>query len=142
MLNPILAEERIRSHQAELIHQAEVDRLTSQAASDHSAPIPPEALRARVGDLLLAYALKLKGLDIPQGANLGYRLSAALPTLAAPVQAALLPVAAQPRPTSGFSLLCYDNLPAIGLMYWRLDSLGARGAATGGYLTLTWLASQ
>lgn len=136
MLNPALVQERIRSHQAELVRQAEGDRLARQASAGQ--PTPTEALRSRLSDLLLASALKLKRLDAPAGFQAAYHVTAGLPS---PAAGALVPAqaAAHPRPTFGFSLLRYGSLPAIGVMYWRLDTLGARGATAGGYLTLTWL---
>lgn len=139
MLNPTIAQERIRSHQAELAREADGDRLARQATANQA--LPTEALRARLGDLLLASALKLKRLDAPAGFQAAYRVSAGLPAPAAPA-GALLPASAtaQARPTFGFSLLRYGALPAVAVMYWRLDTLGARGTAGNGYLTLTWLA--
>jgi hypothetical protein len=137
MLNPILAQEHVRAHQAELAREAEGNRLARQATADQLTPT--DALRSRLSDLLLASALKLKRLDAPTGFQAAYHVTAGPPS---PAVGALVPAqaAAHPRPTFGFSLLRYGSLPAVGLMYWRLDTLGARGATAGGYLTLTWLA--
>ena len=139
MLNPALVQERIRSHQAELAREAEGDRLARQASSGQ--PTPADALRSRLSDLLLASALKLKRLDAPAGFQGAYRVTAG-PATPAVAAGALVQAqgATHLRPTFGFSLLRYGSLPAVGVMYWRLDTLGARGAAAGGYLTLTWLA--
>lgn len=156
MFNPQFVEHEIATHQANLRREAENERLARQAQSSpahadaSSGAGEAEGLRSRLGDLLLAYGLKLKRLDapavlasgttpaIPRGARLALVATAPLPaSTPAPASA---PAMAQP--VSGFSLLRYETLPPVGVIFWRLDRLGAGMAGRqGGYLTLTWLAA-
>lgn len=154
MMNPRFVEHEIASHQADLRREAEMERLARQARVAHEGrgmagtAGDGEGLRSRLGDLFLAYGLKLKRLDAP-GALSGSASGPAIPAGAhlALVAAAPLPASAPAMapPVSGFSLLRYETLPPVGVFFWRLDSLGA-GAGAGamgrqGYLTLTWLAA-
>lgn len=154
MFNPQFVEHEIASHQADLRREAENERLARQAGAARegrgTAGNTGEGLRSRLGDLLLAYGLKLKQLDTP-GALAGSAPGPSIPAGArlALVTAAPLPASApaMAQPISGFSLLRYDTLPPVGIFFWRLDRLGAAaGTAAGtagrqGYLTLTWLAA-
>ena len=151
MFNPQFVEHEIATHQASLRREAEIERLArqAQAATAHegqnTGAREAEGLRSRLGDLLLAYGLKLKRLDapaalaggtmaaIPRGARLALVTTAPLPASAS------APAIAQP--VSGFSLLRYETLPPVGVFFWRLDHLGAGMAGRQGYLTLTWLAA-
>lgn len=145
MINPRLVEHEIATRQADLRHQAEIQRLARQARAaraGQSTTSTAEGLRSRLGDLLLAYGLKLKRLDAPGAVPGG---TAAIPSGArlALVATAPLPASApaMAQPVSGFSLLRYETLPPVGVFFWRLDRLGfGGGAGRQGYLTLTWLA--
>lgn len=152
MFNPQYVEHEIATHQADLRREAEMERLARQAGaareSQSTAGNAGEGLRARLGDLLLAYGLKLKQLDTPRAVAGGARgpnipAGARLALVATAPLPASVPATAQP--VSGFSLLRYDTLPPVGIFFWRLDRLGAAaGTAAGaasreGYLTLTWL---
>lgn len=151
MFNPQFVEHEIATHQADLRREAEIERLARQAQSSRAregqnpGSGEAEGLRSRLGDLLLAYGLKLKRLDapavlaggathaIPRGARIALAASTPLaPSASAPAMA---------QPVSGFSLLRYETLPPVGVFFWRLDRLGAGMAGRHGYLTLTWLAA-
>ena len=150
MINPLFVEHQTSSHQADLRHEAEMDRLAHEAKGPREgqgAVGDSEGLRSRLGDLLLAYGLRLKRLDapsalsggtaaIPSGARLAL---VAVPPLPTP---APTPASATAQPVSGFSLLRYETLPPVGVFFWRLDRLGfgSGGIGTQSYLTLTWLA--
>lgn len=148
MINPMLVEREIATHQADLRREAAVERLVRQAreaGESQGAAQNGEGLRSRLGDLLLAYGLKLKGLDAPSAVPGG---AAAIPSgarlalvAAAPLPASAPAVAHLAQPVSGFSLLRYETLPPVGIFFWRLDRLGAATTGRQGYLTLTWLAS-
>ncbi|HEX6799034.1 MAG TPA: hypothetical protein VF116_15095 [Ktedonobacterales bacterium] len=156
MFNPQFVEHEIATHQASLRREAEIERLAREAQSGTTAHEGQRAdagvgeaagLRSRLGDLLLAYGLRLKRLDtpailaggttpaIPPGAQLALVATAPLPA-ATPASA---PALAQP--VSGFSLLRYETLPPVGVFFWRLDRFGAGLAGRQGYLTLTWIAA-
>lgn len=152
MFNPRFVEHEIAMHQANLRREAENERLARQAQSSTMTHEGQDAgageaagLRSRLGDLLLAYGLRLKRLDtpailgggttpaIPPGAQLALVATAPLP--------ATTPAPALAQPVSGFSLLRYETLPPVGVCFWRLDRFGAGLAGRQGYLTLTWIAA-
>lgn len=146
MINPMLVEHEIATRQAELRREAAIERLTHEAgdvSEDQNAVWSSEGLRSRLGDLLLAYGLKLKRLDVPSAVPGG---TAVIPSGArlALVATAPLPASAPAtaQPVSGFSLLRYETLPPVGIFFWRMDRLGfSGGTGRQGYLTLTWLAA-
>lgn len=151
MFNPQFVEHEIATRQTTLRREAENERLAREAksATSHTSQSAgageAESLRSRLGDLLLAYGLKLKRLDAP--AVLAGHTTAAIPAGAkiALVATAPLPASASAptmaQPVSGFSLLRYETLPPVGVFFWRLDRFGAGLAGRQGYLTLTWLAA-
>ncbi len=153
MFNPQFVEHEIATRQADLRREAEMARMAREAgaarARQNTADNIGAGLRSRVGDLLLAYGLKLKRLDTPDaipGSALvaGIPVGARLAVVSAPPLPEPAPAVAQP--VSGFSLLRYDTLPPVGIFFWRLDRLGTgTGSGAGdpqGYLALTWLAAR
>ncbi|MFI5272314.1 MAG: hypothetical protein ACHQ4H_04690 [Ktedonobacterales bacterium] len=143
MMNPIFIEHQVQSHQAALLHEAETERLMHDTAA--GTDTRTLGVRAWLGDLLLGYGLRLKGVDVGRGATAlatrRFALEPAAPAIGLPA-GVRLDAPARARPAFGFSLLRYEALPAVGVMFWRLDTLGARGAYGNGYLTLTWLAGD
>ncbi|WIG59559.1 MAG: hypothetical protein OJF49_002306 [Ktedonobacterales bacterium] len=136
MMNPVLLDDHLHAHRNALLCEAATERLRRAATAQTLTP--HDALASRLGDLLLLWGLKLKqrsyaapvlttaGLAPTSGVR-GYRLAPAAP--------GLVPALSGVRPTFGLHLLQYDQMPTIGLMYWRANM-------NGGYLALTWLAER